>query len=460
MAIYRKDVSEKSPMRVFERSIHGGLGRGNVGAVVSRAGIGKTALLVQLALDDLMRDRKVLHIAHESPVDRVRAYYDEIFHELALVLGLQQPEAARLDIERNRLIFSLLDTTPKAPPSQPTPLSGPPSSRGSVSVAKVAETVRFARDVAQFVPQTIVIDGFDFDVATSDTLAAIGALARESGAEVWLSAKSGAHAPVNGPPSASEARASTPEPLRRFYDHLQVILLLQSDGDEVRLQIIKDHDNPDLSDLHLALDPKTMRVVDESIVVARATGPRDPGSFHLYSGGAQGAEATFGASAERWGCQETHFSFDGHPFVARERGRVILGDEELGKGDFSLVYASHRLKRPLSQIPNIKRILQTVWHQITQAEEVFVIGSLQDDGTVRGGTGWGAELARLWNKPTCVFDQEKGAWFRWDMTRWEREERPTIQRTSFAGIGTTRLTTEGKKAIEQLFARTFGETRS
>jgi hypothetical protein len=33
-------------MRVFERSMHGGLGLGNVGAVVSRPGVGKKALLV------------------------------------------------------------------------------------------------------------------------------------------------------------------------------------------------------------------------------------------------------------------------------------------------------------------------------------------------------------------------------------------------------------------------------
>ena len=35
--MYRKEVNERSPMRVFEKSMHGGLGRGNVG-VVSRSG--------------------------------------------------------------------------------------------------------------------------------------------------------------------------------------------------------------------------------------------------------------------------------------------------------------------------------------------------------------------------------------------------------------------------------------
>src|SRR5574339_987740 len=106
--MYRKEVNERSPMRVFEKSMHGGLGRGNIGVVVARPGVGKTALLVQIALDDLLRDRKVLHISHEHAVDHVRAYYDEIFHDLSTYRKLDQPAAIRLEIERHRLIFSHL----------------------------------------------------------------------------------------------------------------------------------------------------------------------------------------------------------------------------------------------------------------------------------------------------------------------------------------------------------------
>src|SRR6187549_1965277 len=115
--MYRKDVNERSPMRVFEKSMHGGLGRGNVGVVASRAGVGKTALLVQIALDDLLRDRKVLHISHEHAVDHVRAYYDEIFHDLAGHMKLAEPEAVRVDIEKNRMIYSHIGHAKNEPPS-------------------------------------------------------------------------------------------------------------------------------------------------------------------------------------------------------------------------------------------------------------------------------------------------------------------------------------------------------
>ena len=91
--MYRNDFNARSPMRVFEGSMHGGLGRGNLGVVASRAGVGKTAMLVQIGLDNLLRDRKVLHISHEHAVDHVRSYYDEIFHEIATHSRLEAPEA-------------------------------------------------------------------------------------------------------------------------------------------------------------------------------------------------------------------------------------------------------------------------------------------------------------------------------------------------------------------------------
>ena len=48
--MYRKQVNEHSPIRILEQSIHGGLGKGNLGVVMARAGVGKTACLVHLGL--------------------------------------------------------------------------------------------------------------------------------------------------------------------------------------------------------------------------------------------------------------------------------------------------------------------------------------------------------------------------------------------------------------------------
>jgi hypothetical protein len=44
--MHRKDLNERSPLRLLEKSIHGGLGRGNIGVVAARRGLGKSAVLV------------------------------------------------------------------------------------------------------------------------------------------------------------------------------------------------------------------------------------------------------------------------------------------------------------------------------------------------------------------------------------------------------------------------------
>lgn len=436
--MYRKEVNERSPMRVFEGSMHGGLGRGNIGVIVARPGVGKTALLVQIALDDLLRDRKVLHISHEHAVDHVRAYYDEIFHDLAMVMKLDEPEAVRVDIEKNRLIYSHLPER-----------NDPPSIRGgSSSIEKILRTVNFARQFAHFEPDVIILDAFDFVNARPEALDELSNLARERNVELWIAATVDIRkAPTSG----------LPEPLDKFQQKLSVVVFLEPEREIVRLRLLKDHDNTELADLHLRLDPHTMRVIDEDVRPA-SDRPRNARRFKMISGGCKGAEATFGACAERWGMAEVNYTFNGQRFLERRRGVIELTDGQLVKGDFSLVYVSKRLNRVLSEIPLVRSILQTIWYQVNAASQVFVVGAIQDDGTVRGGTGWGAELARLWKKPLFVFDQQKHGWFRWSGKSWEiASPTPVISSESFAGLGTQNLTDEGRQAIEDLFLRSFGD---
>jgi hypothetical protein len=425
-------------MRVFERSIHGGLGRGNVGVVAAGPGVGKTPVLVQIALDELLRDRRVLHISHKHAVDHVRAYYGEIFHDLSTMSKLEQPEAVSLDLERHRLILSLMAENAGAPSSQ----------RGArSSLTKTLDAVAMARDVAHFEPDIIVIDGIDLEHAADDALAVLGGLARERNVELWISARTA---------TAPATDRGLPPPLDRFASSLSVVIFLRPERDVVRLRLLKDHDSADVADLHLRLDPHTLRIVDEDV---RPTSdrPRDPRRHRLVSGGGKGAEAEFGVCAERWGMDEVNYSFEGHRIRERNRGIVVLGEQDLKKGDFSLVYVSKRLNRLLSDIPLIRNVLQTIWHQVSTASQVFVVGMIQDDGTVRGGTGWGAELARLWKKPLFVFDQEKRSWFRWNGSAWEIAGQPVISSEAFAGIGTQNLSDEGREAIRSLFARSFGD---
>src|SRR3982751_6125734 len=137
----------------------------------------------------------------------------------------------------------------------------------------------------------------------------------------------------------------------------------------------------------------------------------------LFSGGAAGAEAEFGACAERHGIEEVNFTFDGHKIV-RQRGVRVLNHEELQNGDISLEYVSRLMHRRYTDAPTIRKVLQTLWYQVNSGQEIYVVGAILPDDTVRGGTGWGAEFAKLCNKPLFVFDQERDRWFNWSGEAW------------------------------------------
>ncbi|MBW2231009.1 MAG: hypothetical protein JRG92_09075 [Deltaproteobacteria bacterium] len=174
----------------------------------------------------------------------------------------------------------------------------------------------------------------------------------------------------------------------------------------------------------------------------------------LYSGAAGGAEAAFGEAAERCGIEEVNFTFEEHN-DARQRGIRVLTHRELEHGDVSLAYVSKLMNRRYKDTPLFKKVLQSIWHQVNSGQEIYVVGRILDDETVKGGTGWGAEFAKLCNKPLYVFDQEKSGWFHWAGEGWEPDPAPTITHPQFTGTGTRFLEDNGRGAIEDLFARSF-----
>src|SRR5207247_7579265 len=138
-----------------------------------------------------------------------------------------------------------------------------------------------------------------------------------------------------------------------------------------------------------------------------------------------------------------NFTFEGHQ-IERTRGVRTLSQAELHRGDVSLAYVSKLMHRHYPDTDYIKQVLRTIWHQVNNAQEIYVVGKILDDGTVMGGTGWGAEFAKLCNKPVFVFDQERDAWSQWTGTEWLATPAPRIGHTHFAGTGTRFLRENGK----------------
>ena len=113
----------------------------------------------------------------------------------------------------------------------------------------------------------------------------------------------------------------------------------------------------------------------------------NPKQCVLYSGGAAGTEQFFGALAEGWGIEEVNYSFEGHQ-SERKRGVRILTSEELALKDVSLTYVSKLMNREYTRAPLFRKVLQSICWQVSSGNQVIVIGAIQPDNTVKGGTGY------------------------------------------------------------------------
>lgn len=234
--MYTKEVNERSPLRVFEKSIHGGLGRGNLGVVMSRAGIGKTAFLTGVALDDLMRERRVLHFSAGDSVDHVIAFYDEMFAEICRSAKLQDRAATHLMVERCRIVHTY---------------------RGvEMNVSRIVRDTDFYRQHAHFEPDVIVIDGFDLAGASETDLASLKDFAGTLNVEVWLTALTHRHEPVTDP-------RGIPNPVARFDAWVSVMVELSAADGAVTVRLLKDHENANVEALHMKLDPRTLLLLEE-----------------------------------------------------------------------------------------------------------------------------------------------------------------------------------------------------
>jgi hypothetical protein len=219
-------LNARSPLRLLEKGLHGGLGPGNIGIFLAGQGVGKDSVLVGVALDELLRSGNVLHVSLTHTVSHVRAHYDTVFEDLAATTHLEDEQNIHAEIERRRSIRVY--------------------SPGAFTASKLREAVKLETEAGQK-PSLVIIEGEDFDSAQRDDFEDLKALAEELVAEIWLSAK-----------CKDERAVSVPESIARLEDLVSVIVALEPGEDAVALRALKDHDSPDLSDLHVALDPRTL----------------------------------------------------------------------------------------------------------------------------------------------------------------------------------------------------------
>jgi hypothetical protein len=224
------DFMTVSPLKIFEMSSHKGLGRGNLGVLMARAGVGKTACLIHLAFDKLFRKEKLVHVSLEDMPEKVTSYYNVIFSDLVKAFEMDDEYEKKMLLEKNRMILAYLSQ--------------------SFEIGRLRENLRNLIEHIEFTPDIIIVDGLDFAEAGREIFEGFKEVAVEFQIEIWFSALAHRHIDdVN--------ERGIPHPCNHLDDLFSIIIQLQATQSGIFLNLLKDHDTKVMPNARVRLDPNT-----------------------------------------------------------------------------------------------------------------------------------------------------------------------------------------------------------
>ncbi|TVR94595.1 MAG: hypothetical protein EA428_00220 [Spirochaetaceae bacterium] len=229
------ELVKRSPLRILEQSIHGGLGAGNIGVFSSPKGLGKTACLVHIATDKLFQGQHVIHVSFAARTDHIIRWYEDIFGEIVDKRELSDVVDVHDEIIRNRVIMNF--------------------SQEGTTADQLLRSLRAMITDGGFAADVLVVDGYDFVKGSPESIAAIKSFAEELGIAVWFSASS----PED--PSVVDERG-VPSYLSAYVDLISVLITLEATPDFIKLRLVKDHQKIMGDDLHVRLDSKSLLIVE------------------------------------------------------------------------------------------------------------------------------------------------------------------------------------------------------
>jgi len=223
-----KDTSVKNPLQAIGFDTKKEDGLQSMGLVMARAGLGKTAILVQFALDCMMNNNNVLHISIGEGVEKTRSWYDDIVK----LLDVEPVDVPELMAKRMIMTFK----------------------ESNFRKAVLAERVEDLVQQGIFKPECLVIDGFEFDGANRATIEELRNFARESGIKMlWFSA-------VSHREDDRVSADGVPAPCHEIDDLFETALLIKPEGEEMQLKILKCETCAVDPGAVLTLDPSTMLI--------------------------------------------------------------------------------------------------------------------------------------------------------------------------------------------------------
>jgi len=163
----KEELIQRSPVRVFMKSIQGGLKPGEMGIISSLSGIGKTSVLVQIALDKLLQGSKVIHVSFTQHADHVLVWYKNIFDEFIRKKNLEGEQDVRDEIVKNRVLMKF--------------------NQEGLSVDQILRSLRAMISDGGFAADHIIVDGYNFSQNDGDNFRKFKEFCVELKLSAWFS---------------------------------------------------------------------------------------------------------------------------------------------------------------------------------------------------------------------------------------------------------------------------------
>jgi hypothetical protein len=227
----KKDLILRNPLHMMGFENDDILSTGSFGAVLARSGVGKTAFLVQLSLNDLLRGKNVLHISLEDPVNKVSLWYKEVFNLIAEQYKVDPINQLWESLLPHRFIMTFR-------------VEG-------FSVPKLQERLADLMEQNIFSPQMIIVDGFPFDESMQQPLNEFKKLVEDSNMHAWFTVRT--HRDEEPAPDGM------PLQLSHVSELFEIAIQLLPVGKEIYVKAIKGGDSFS-KQLDLRLDPSTMLI--------------------------------------------------------------------------------------------------------------------------------------------------------------------------------------------------------
>jgi len=224
----KDELIAQSPARTFEKTISGGLKAGEIAIISAPRGIGKTSVLVQIAIDKLLQDKKVIHISFTQEADYVISWYANIFDEFIKKKNVANPKELKEELVRNRILLNF--------------------NQEGVTTDIIRASLKSMIVDGGYKAEAIIIDGFDFSIASRERIATLKDFARELGFCVWYSCS------VN---TGEYDKRSLPNVITPFEDCVDVVFVLEPKNDYISLNIVKNRTEYNKQE-PMRLDPKTL----------------------------------------------------------------------------------------------------------------------------------------------------------------------------------------------------------